>query len=147
MPATRQGAKRATSETAARCQRFGRRAATHFFPTAVLLRYGEFSLKVLVPISDLKPSEFFLSPRQRALLAVALLSLGPWHLVSRAQTPVAVDPASLNDRVQAGDPDAINALANAFANGAGVPENLAEAVRLYELAAARVMLRRCSISA
>ena len=89
-----------------------------------------------MPISDPKPREFFLSPRQRALLVAALLSLGPLHSVSRAQTPVAVDPASLNDRVQAGDPDAINALANAFANGAGVPENLAEAVRLYELAAA-----------
>ena len=97
---------------------------------------------MLVPISDLKPSEFFLSPRQRALLAAALLSLGPWHLVSRAQTPVAVEPTSLHARVQAGAPNAINALANAAANGAGVAENLAEAVRLYELAAGPVRWRR-----
>lgn len=90
-----------------------------------------------MPISDPKPREFFLSPRQRALLAAALLYLGPSHAVSRAQAPVAVDPAVLRDRAQAGDPDALNALANAFANGAGVPQNLAESVRLYELAAAK----------
>ncbi len=57
--------------------------------------------------------------------------------VSRAQTPVAVEPTLLQARVQAGAPNAINALANALAialanaaaNGAGVAENLAEAVR------------------
>ncbi len=66
--------------------------------------------------------------------------------VSRAQTPVAVEPTLLQARVQAGAPNAINALANALANGAatgaGLAENLAEAVRLYELAAGPVRWQR-----
>ena len=56
----------------------------------------------------------------------------------------------LHARVQAGDPNAINGLANALANalangaatGAGLAENLAEAVRLYELAAGPVRWQR-----
>jgi TPR repeat protein len=71
------------------------------------------------------------------MLAAALLSLGPGLPIARAQAPAAVDPATLRSRAEAGEPDALNALANAFANGAGVPQNLTEAVRLYELAAAK----------
>lgn len=53
----------------------------------------------------------------------------------------------LQARVQAGAPNAINALANAAANGAGVAENLAEVVRPYELAAGPVKWQRRSPAA
>lgn len=71
------------------------------------------------------------------MLAAALLSLGSGLPIARAQAPAAVDPATLRSRAEAGEPDALNALANVFANGSGVPQNLTEAVRLYELAAAK----------
>ena len=80
-----------------------------------------------------KSREFFPKPRQRALLSAALLALGPALPVLRAQT----DPAAVRAFAQAGDPDALNALGNAYANGQGVAQDFAEAVRLYELAAAR----------
>ncbi|MBC7367261.1 MAG: SEL1-like repeat protein [Undibacterium sp.] len=78
--------------------------------------------------------DFFLTPRQRALLAAALLALGPVLPPTRAQAP---DPSALRSRAESGDPDALNALGNAYANGQGVAQDYSEAVRLYELAAAK----------
>jgi TPR repeat protein/chromosome segregation ATPase len=77
--------------------------------------------------------DFPLTFLQRALITAALLALGPVFPAAQAQ----VDPVVLRTRAEAGDPDALNALGNAYANGQGVAQDYAEAVRLYELAAAR----------
>ncbi len=79
------------------------------------------------------PDQFFLSKRQRAVLLAALLALGPGLPVLPAQT---VDLATIRARAQAGDPEALNALANLHVNGQGVPQDDAEAIRLYTAAAA-----------
>ncbi|HRI81831.1 MAG TPA: tetratricopeptide repeat protein, partial [Opitutaceae bacterium] len=77
--------------------------------------------------------QFFLSKRQRTLLLAALLALGPVWPVLSAQP---ADVATVRSRADAGDPEAQNALANLYVNGQGVPQNDAEAIRLYTLAAA-----------
>ncbi|MSU25007.1 MAG: sel1 repeat family protein [Opitutus sp.] len=77
-------------------------------------------------------SSLALSKKHRALLAAALLALGPGVFPARAQ----IDLATLRTRADQGDPDALNALGNAYASGQGVPANLAEAIRLYQQAGA-----------
>ena len=75
----------------------------------------------------------FLSRRQCALLAAALLALPAGALPLRAQ----VDLATVRARAEQGDAEALNVLGNAFSQGQGVPQDLTEAVRLYALAAER----------
>ncbi len=76
--------------------------------------------------------EFFLSKKQRAILLAALLVLGPALPLVQAQ----MDLATIRTRAEAGDPEALNALANFYVNGQGVPQNYTEAWRLYTQAAA-----------
>ncbi len=78
-------------------------------------------------------ANFTLTQKQRAILAAALVALGPAVWPVRAQA----DLAAVRTRAEQGDPEALNSLANAFANGQGVAQNLPEAIRLYQLAADR----------
>lgn len=78
-------------------------------------------------------SHFIFSNKQRALLAAAFLTLGPIAASISAQT----DLATIRAAADRGEPDAMNALANAYANGQGVPVNVAEALHYYQLAAGR----------
>lgn len=71
--------------------------------------------------------------RQCALLAAALLALPVGLPPLRAQ----VDLATVRARAEQGDAEALNVLGNAFSQGQGVPQDVAEAVRLYALAAER----------
>jgi TPR repeat protein len=59
--------------------------------------------------------------------------VGPKDAALRAQT----DLAAIQARADQDDPEALNALANAYANGQRVPQDLAEALRLYQRAAER----------
>ncbi len=52
---------------------------------------------------------FAISRKNRALLAAALVALGPAHSSLRAQA----DLAAVKARADQGDPEALNALANA----------------------------------
>lgn len=74
-----------------------------------------------------------ISKKKCTLLAAALLAWAPVSSGLRGQ----VDLAAVRTRADQGDPEALNALGNAFANGAGVPQNHAEALRLYQVAAGR----------
>jgi len=47
------------------------------------------------------------------------------------------DPAARTKRAYQGEPEALNALANAYANGHGLPQSYDDAIRLYQLAADR----------
>jgi len=47
------------------------------------------------------------------------------------------DVSAVRTRADQGDPEALNGLANAYANGQGVIQNLAEAIRYYQQAAER----------
>ena len=76
---------------------------------------------------------FTISRKNRALLTAAFLALGHVAPSSRAQ----VDIGTIRSRAEQGDPEAINALANAYANGQGVAQNLPEALKLYRQAADR----------
>ena len=74
-----------------------------------------------------------ISRKNRALLAAALIAVGPVDSPVRAQ----VDLTAVRTRAEQGDPEALNALGNAFANGQGVPQSMADAIRLYQQAADR----------
>ena len=78
-------------------------------------------------------ANFTLTKKQRALLAAALVALSSSAWPAHAQT----DLATVRTRAEQGDPEALNALANAYANGQGVAQNIPEAIRLYQLAADR----------
>jgi TPR repeat protein/nucleoid-associated protein YgaU len=67
------------------------------------------------------------------LIAAVLLALGPGGEAGWAQA----DLATIRSRAEQGDPEALNALGNAHANGAGVPQDFAGALRLYQRAADR----------
>ena len=84
------------------------------------------SLAVLSPVS-------LLSQAPRALLAAALLALGPGIRPLQAQA----DLATLRTRAEAGDAEALNTLGNLSANGQGTPQDDAAALRFYTQAAAR----------
>ena len=75
--------------------------------------------------------DFFLTARQRALLTAALLALGPVAIPVRAQ----LDLATAQARAAQGDPEALNALGNAYTNGQGVAPDIAQAIRYYQQAA------------
>ena len=62
------------------------------------------------------PTPSFLSRRQLALIAAALLTLGPAAGPAAAQGSL----AALQARADEGDPSALNTLGNAYANGQGV---------------------------
>ncbi len=81
--------------------------------------------------------EFFLSVRQRARLAAALAVLGATFPAVCSRAAASGDLAALRAQAETGNPDALNALADAFAGGVGVAQNFPEAIRLYELAAAK----------
>lgn len=66
------------------------------------------------------------------MLLAALLTLGPALPLVQAQ----MDLATIRTRAEAGDPEALNALANLYVNGQGVPQSDTEAWRLYTQAAA-----------
>ncbi|MDO8544331.1 MAG: LysM peptidoglycan-binding domain-containing protein [Opitutaceae bacterium] len=74
-----------------------------------------------------------ISRRNRALLTAALVALGTVSPVVRAQA----DLATIRARAEQGEPEALNALGNAYANGAGVPQDFAQALRCYQQAAER----------
>lgn len=78
-------------------------------------------------------SSYILSRKNRALLAAALVALGTTQPQLRAQT----DLTAVRARAEQGDPEALNALGNAYANGQGVPQSFAEALRCYQQAADR----------
>ena len=62
------------------------------------------------------------------------MALGPGAPSAR---PAQIDLATLQARAAAGEPEALNALGNAYANGQGVPQNTAEALKCYKQAADR----------
>src|SRR5690606_27343416 len=76
---------------------------------------------------------FRLSRRYRALWTAALLGLGICVGMASAQ----VDIEAVRTRAGRGEPEALNALGNAYANGVGVPKDDATAIRYYEEAAQR----------
>ena len=79
-------------------------------------------------------NEFFrLSRKQRAILATAFVAFGPSASLTRGQT----DIGAVRTRAEQGDPEALNALGNAYANEPGAAQNLAEAIALYQRAADR----------
>jgi TPR repeat protein/LysM repeat protein len=75
-------------------------------------------------------SSHVVSKRRCAILAAALLALAPFCGPASAQT----DLATLRARAAQGEPEAQNALANAYVSDPGT-QNLAEAFRLYQQAA------------
>lgn len=77
-------------------------------------------------------ARFFSSSRQPLYLAAALCLSG--SLLSGAEEPPVI--TALRQRVEVGDPEAMTALADAFANGDGVAKNQAQAFRYYNQAAA-----------
>ena len=78
-------------------------------------------------------ANFLTSKKPRALFAAAFLAFGFAGRPAHAQ----VDLAALRAKADQDDPEALNALANAYANGQGVAQNLPEALRLYQRAADR----------
>ena len=74
-----------------------------------------------------------LSRKSRALLAAAIMALGGGVATTRAQA----DLAATRARAGQGDPEALNALGSAYANGQGVAQDFVEALRLYHQAAER----------
>lgn len=66
-----------------------------------------------------------------ALLAAALIAFG----LSAAPAIAQVDLATIRARADQGDPEALNALGNLYANGQGVTRSLPEALRYYRLSA------------
>ena len=78
-------------------------------------------------------ANFTRAAKGRALLAAACLVLGPTVWPARAQS----DLATIRLRADQGDPEAVNRLAGAYADGQGVAQNLPEALRLYQQAADR----------
>ena len=77
-------------------------------------------------------SNFQLSKHSRALLAAALLALGP-VVVARGQN---VDVATIPARAAQGDPEALNVLGNLLANGqGGLTRSAPEALRAYQQSA------------
>lgn len=74
-----------------------------------------------------------LNRRRRALVAAALLTWAAGPLPLSAQA----DLATIRARAEQGDGEALNVLGNLFSQGQGVPQDLAEAVRLYRLASER----------
>ncbi len=75
-------------------------------------------------------SNHVVSKHRCAILAAALLALAPFCSPAAAQT----DLATLRARAAQGEPEAQNALANAYVSDPGT-QNLAEAFRLYRQAA------------
>ncbi len=75
-------------------------------------------------------SSHVVSKQRCAILAAALLALAPFSFPARAQT----DLATLRARAAQGEPEAQNALANAYVGDPGT-QNLGEALRLYQQAA------------
>jgi len=75
-------------------------------------------------------SSHVVSKQRCAILAAALLALAPFCSPAAAQT----DLATLRARAAQGEPEAQNALANAYVSDPGT-QNLAEALRLYQQAA------------
>ncbi|MEX2044277.1 MAG: hypothetical protein WD941_02925, partial [Opitutus sp.] len=71
--------------------------------------------------------------RSRVLLGAALLVFGLGWEIIRAQA----DIGAIRNRAEQGDAEAMNALANAHATGTGVPQDMGEAIRLYQRAAER----------
>ncbi|HND62898.1 MAG TPA: tetratricopeptide repeat protein, partial [Opitutaceae bacterium] len=76
-------------------------------------------------------SATILTKRQLALIAAALLALGPAVGVSRAAT----DLTTIRAQADQGDPEALNTLGNAYANGQGVAQSYPDAIRCYAQAA------------
>ena len=79
-----------------------------------------------MPKPDGSLRKFTLSRESRVLLAAALLALGTGVTTARAQS----DLASVKARADQGDPEALNALGTAYANGQGVPQDFAESLKL-----------------
>ena len=77
------------------------------------------------------PARFFSFSRQRLYFAAALCLSG--SLLTGAEEPPVI--AALRQRAEVGDPEAITALADAFANGDGVVKNHAQAFRYCNQAA------------
>jgi len=67
------------------------------------------------------------------LLAAALVGFGP----IMQPLPAQGDPAALRALADSGDPEALNSVGSAFANGQGVAQDLAEALRYCRQAAER----------
>ncbi len=74
-----------------------------------------------------------LNQRPRALIAAAVMA----GLVDVRPMAAQVNLGSVRARAEQGDAEALNVLGNAFSQGEGVPQDLAEAVRLYRLSAER----------
>ena len=109
------------------------RRLVEFFASSRLLLRRVLSLTKAVRNPVALSASFTLTVKQRALLAAALVALGPAVWPVRAQG----DVAAVRTRADQGDPEALNSLANAYANGQGVIQNLAEAIRYYQQAAER----------
>jgi TPR repeat protein len=73
-------------------------------------------------------------PKRLALrLAISLTVLTSWIPLGYGQSEL----SAVTARAANGDPEALNALANAYAGGQGVGQDFTEAIRLYQQAAAR----------
>ncbi|HET7536962.1 MAG TPA: hypothetical protein VFJ90_10940, partial [Candidatus Didemnitutus sp.] len=72
-------------------------------------------------------------PAPRALRVLAFLAFCFAAHTASAQTSATSDPIRI--RADAGDPEAQNAVGNAYANGQGVPQDLTEALKWYRRSA------------